>query len=143
MANTASWSGVLRLIRTRLLTFTPDGGGATLATRLGTTSTGSGKDGKLFLDRAPDNLTGLWAVMRIVDAPHTGFDGGFLIKGQVEVIVYGRPASHPSTASQVRACADVIAEAWQSYAYSEAGGHLSSMAVSNRFPIPYTTEPAD
>jgi hypothetical protein len=138
--STASWTGVLQIIRNRLLTFTPTGGGTTLATRLGSTSTGSGSDGKLFIDQAPDTVTGLWAVLHVIDAPESGFDGGFLIRAQVELMIYGRPRSSQAT---VKSCADVVAEAWHAFYYSEAGGHVSGTGVLNRSTIPYTSDPAD
>jgi hypothetical protein len=137
--STASWTGVLQIIRNRLLTFAPSGGGTTLAVRLGSTSTGSGSDGKLYLNQAPDDTTGLWAVLRVVDAPVTGFDGGHMIRGLAEVIVYGRPRRMQAT---VEGCADVICEAWHDYLYSESGGHLSTTDPESRFPITYQ-EPAD
>lgn len=137
--STASWTGVKQLIRTRLLTFTPTGGGTTLATRLGSTTSGSGSNGKLFLDQAPDDVTGLWAVLRIINAPITGFDGGFMIKADAELILYGRPRK---MAAEVEAAADVCMEAWHDYLYTESGGHFSTLDVTNRFTIPYV-EPAD
>lgn len=137
--STASWTGVLQIVRNRLLAFAPTGGGTTLAVRLGSTASGSGSDGKLFLDMAPDSLTGLWMVLRIIDAPVSGFDGGFLMKPTAEAIVYGRPRK---MAAEVRACVDVTMEAWHGWNYSEAGGHLSAMDPTNRFPIP-NVEPAD
>jgi hypothetical protein len=137
--STASWTGVLLIVRNRLLTFTPTGGGSDLETRLGSTSTGSGTDGKLFLDMAPDKLTGLWGVLRIIDAPIDGFDGGFMIRATAELICYGRPRR---SAAEVRACIDVCIEAWHRWVYTEAGGTIVSSDPTNRFPIPYT-EPAD
>lgn len=137
--STASWTGVKQIIRNRLLTFTPTGGGSTLRTRIGDTATGSGSDGKLWWDQAPDDATGLWAIARIIDAPVTGFDGGFLIKATAEVIFYGRPRK---MAAQVEAMADVAMEAWHDWAYSEAGGDVIASDPTNRFTIPYE-EPAD
>lgn len=137
--STASWTGCEIILRNHLLTFTPTGGGSTLATRLGSTSTGSGADGKLFRSQAPDNLTGLWGVIRIIDAPLQGFDGGLLIRATAELILYGRPRKMQA---QVEACADVVMEAWANWSYTEVGGHLSAMRITNRFTIPYT-EPAD
>jgi hypothetical protein len=128
------------IIRNRLLTFAPTGGGTTLAVRLGSTASGSGSDGKLFLNQAPDSLTGLWAVLRVVDAPITGFDGGFLLRATAELIVYGRPRS---AMASVEACVDVAVEAWHGWAYGEAGGHISATDPTNRFPIPYQSDPAD
>jgi hypothetical protein len=138
--STASWTGVEQIARSRLLTFTPTGGGSTLAVRLGSIATGSGSDGKLFLNRAPDNLTGLWAVFRIIDAPVTGFDGGFMIKATAELIVYGRPAS---AMASVESCVDVACEAWHGYLYTESGGHFSTLDPTNRFAIPYAGPPTD
>lgn len=136
--STASWTGVLQIARSRLLTFTPPSGG-TLATRLGSTVTGSGSDGKLFLDQAPDKIEGLWAILRLIDAPVQGFDGGNLIRAQLELILYGRPRK---MAAQVRACADVAQQAWRHYSYTETNGVFIADAVTSRFTIPYT-EPAD
>lgn len=137
--STASWTGVLAIIRHRLLTFTPTGGGTTLATRIGSTTSGSGSDGKLFLDQAPEGITGFWGILRIIDAPISGFDGGFLIHATAELILYGRPRKQQAS---VESMADVITEAWHDYLYSETGGHISAQDVTNRFTIPYT-EPAD
>lgn len=136
--STATWTGVLQIARTRLLTYTPPTG-STLAVRLGGTSTGSGSDGKLFFDQAPDDLTGLWGVFRIIDAPVTGFDGRNLIRAQAELILYGRPRK---MAAKVRACADVVCQAWKYYTYTETNGVFLTDPITSRFTIPYT-EPAD
>jgi len=137
--STASWTGCKHIIRNHLLTFTPTGGGTTLLVRLGATASGSGSSGKLFFDQAPDSITGFWSILRIIDAPITGFDGGFLIRATAELIFYGRPRS---TQAQVEAMADVAMEAWHDFVYNEVGGHLSATDVTNRFTVPYT-EPAD
>ncbi len=137
--STASWTGVKSIIRNRLLTFSPTGGGTTLRVRLGETTTGSGADGKFFWDQAPDKLSGLWMVGRIIDMPITGFDGGFLIRATAEVIAYGRPRK---SSADVEAAADVVMEAWNGWAYTEVGGHISATDITNRFTIPYE-EPAD
>jgi hypothetical protein len=137
--STASWRGVELIIRNQLLTFTPSGGGSSLATRLGSTSSGAGSDGKLFFDQAPDNVSGFWGVLHLVDAPLQGFDGGLQVVATAELILYGRPRK---TQAQVEAMADVVMEAWHAFTYTEVGGHISAHRVANRFTIPYT-EPAD
>ena len=137
--STASWTGCLAIIRNRLLTFTPNGGGTSLATRLGSTSTGSGSDGKLFHSQAPDKLTSMWGVMRLIDAPVTGFDGGFLIRATAELQLFGRPRK---MAAQVESMADVVMEAWNLWSYVEVGGVLIADKITNRFTVPYE-EPAD
>lgn len=141
--STATTLAILREIRTRLLTFAPGGGGATLATLLGSTATGSGSDGKLFLNQAPDSFasTGsgaFWAVLRLVDLPQQGFDGGFLLKGQAELILYGRPRR---LQSDVERMADLVVEAWLNWMYT-ASGHISAMDITSRFTIDYEA-PAD
>ena len=136
--STASWTGVKHLIRTRLLTFTP-ATGTTLLVRLGSTSSGSGASGKLFFDQAPDNLTGLWAVLRVIDAPMAGMDGRLMMRGTAELFLYGRPRKMQA---QVESMADVCMEAWRDFVYNEIGGHFSATDVTRGGAIPYT-EPAD
>lgn len=138
MASTASWTAIEQIVRQRLLTYTPPTG-STLATRLGSTSTGSGSDGKLFFDQAPDNLTGLWAILRGLDTPVDGFDGGNLIRALYELTIYGRPRNQ---AAAVKGCAVVVQQAWKYYSYTEVGGVLIADKMQNGFLIPYT-EPAD
>jgi hypothetical protein len=139
--STTSWVGVQQIIRTRLLTFVPTGGGTTLKVRLGSTVTGSGSDGKLFLNQAPDSVlsSGLWAVLRIIDAPLAGMDGGLMIRATAELMIYGRPRSSQSS---VESCGDVIYEAWHNYRHGESGGVIIASDITNRFMIPYR-EPAD
>jgi hypothetical protein len=136
--STTTTLAVLREIRTRLLTFSPKGGGSTLATLIGATSTGSGADGKLFINQAPDNVTGFWAILKLIDYPQQGFDGGFLIRGQAELILYGRPRK---VQAEVERMADLVMEAWLHWATSTSG-HLSAMAIQSRFAVSYE-EPAD
>lgn len=138
--STASWTGVQHIIRNRLLTFTPDGGGPTLRTLIGSTASGSGSDGKLFLNQAPDDLTGFWGVLRVIDAPVQGGDGGFMIKATAELILYGLSRK---TQAQVEAMADTVMQAWRKWAYGEAGGTIVSSEITSRFVIPYASDPAD
>ena len=137
--STASWTGVKSIIRNRLLTFSPTGGGTTLAVRLGSTSIGSGSDGKLWWDQAPDTTGSMWAIARIIDAPVTGFDGGYLVRATAELQLYGRPRK---MAAQVESMADVVMEAWNLWSYTEVGGVLIADKITNRFTVPYE-EPAD
>jgi hypothetical protein len=141
MANTGSWGGVEQLIRQRLLTFVSSTGGGTLAQRLGSTSSGSGADGKLFLDQAPDNVTGFWAVLRIITAPPNGADGRLMIKGTAELMIHGKPRA---VASTVKGMATLVSEAWLEWSHTEVGGHLSAMdATPSPGLVPYTADPAD
>jgi len=135
--STATTLAVLREIRSHLLTFTPQSG-STLAVLLGSTSTGSGSDGKIFISQAPDNIEGFWAILRLIDYPQQGFDGGFLIRGQAELILYGRGRAQMAAVERM---ADLVTEAWLRWA-TNASGHISATAIQNRFAIPYE-EPAD
>jgi hypothetical protein len=138
--STASWTGVQLIIRNRLLTFTPEGGGPTLRTLIGSTASGSGSDGKLYLNQAPDDLTGFWGVFRVIDAPVQGADGGFMIRATAELILYGLTRK---TQAQVEAMADTIMQAWNNWSYVEEGGTIIASKITSRFPIPYVSDPAD
>jgi len=78
--------------------------------------------------------------MKIADAPIAGFDGGFLIRATAELQIFGRPRK---MSAQVQACADVVMEAWTNWAYTEVGGHISALDITNRFTAPYESDPAD
>jgi hypothetical protein len=134
----SSMTGALQILRSRLLTFTP-ATGSTLATLLGSTTSGAGSDGKLYLNQAPDNLTGFYGVLRLIDAPQTGMDGGFLMRCTAELILYGRPRNQQSAVERM---ADVVQQAWLWYGDTEVNGVLITDRVINRFTIPYE-EPAD
>jgi hypothetical protein len=143
MGSTASWSAIEQLIRTRILTFVSVSGGADFATRIGSTASGSGSDGKLFIDQAPDSVlsSGSWAILRILDAPPNGADGRLMIKGTAELMIHARPRK---AAAEVKAMATLVQEAWRGYAYTEVGGHFSAMgSVPAPGMIPYTSDPAD
>ena len=137
---TQSTNAILNTIRSRLLTFAPLGGGPTLATQIGSTASGSGSDGKLFKHQAPDDLTGTWGVLRLRDFPQQGFDGGMMLRGQVELILYGKPRT-PTLVTNLERMADTVTEAWMDWAYT-ASGHISAHDITSRFHIPYE-EPAN
>jgi hypothetical protein len=141
MATTSS-DAVLAAIRTRLLTYAPVSG-STLAALLGTLA-GSGAGGKLYLGKAPDTVTHPYGVMRLIDQPNTGLDGGFMVKGLVELMFFDRPrASHPSTPrTLVNAMADRAEEAWRKWSTYSGDGAIMARAVESRFEVPYE-EPAD
>ena len=67
--STESTTALEAQLRTRLLTFAPLGGESTVADEIGSTETGSGADGKLYWDRAPDNIDATspirWGVLRL------------------------------------------------------------------------------
>jgi hypothetical protein len=135
----ATLSAIEQTIRTRLLTFVPTSA-STLAVLLGSTTSGAGSDGKLYIDAPPDGLTGFYAVMRLVDMPVTGLDGGAMIKAQCEVTIYGRPRSQ---ASAVKRMGVVVMEAWKNYSYTEVSGRcLAARDIATAALIPYT-DPAD
>lgn len=132
--------GALNVIRTHLLTYAPLAGGPTLATTLGATAAGSGTDGKMFLNQPPEDLTGFWAVLRLLDAPQGGMDGGFMLRCTTELILYAHGRKHQSTVERM---ADVVQEAWLRYSHTEVDGVLIADRITNRFSIPYESDPAD
>jgi hypothetical protein len=136
--STASLLGVLQILRTRLLSFSPVSG-SSLATLLGSTSSGAGSDGKLYLNQAPQDLTGFWGILRLIDAPQTGMDGGFLLRCTAELMLYGRPRSQQSAVERM---ADVAEQAWLNYSYAEISGVIITDRATNRFSVPFE-EPAD
>lgn len=139
--STATTTSILQAIRTRLLTFTPSAT-STLAVLLGSTTTGSGSDGKLFFNQAPDSITssGFWGILRLIDSQQDGFDGGAMVRGQCELILYGRPRSQQASVERM---ADVVMEAWRNWMYTETTGRcIAARDVTSRFAIPYEP-PAD
>lgn len=135
----ASWRSVMETIRTRLLSFTPEAD-STLATLLGSTAAGSGSAGKIFLDRAPDDVTGFWGILRLADSPQEGMDGGLMLRCTAELILYGRGSKHRSAVERM---ADVAQQAWLYYSYTQVDGVLIADRTMNRMPIPYVSDPAD
>lgn len=132
----ATITAIEQAIRTRLLTFNSNA----LRTALGT-ATGAGSDGKLYIDQPPDSVTHPYGVMRFVDLPVTGVDGGAMVKGTLEVILYGRPRSQGSA---LKAAGAMVMEAWQGYTDTAAGNAQCLVArdASGMSLIPYT-DPTD
>jgi hypothetical protein len=98
---TESTQSLEATLRTRLLEFEPLGGIGTVASVLGGTDGGSGADGKLYWDRAPDNIDGratgdtsptAWGVLRLKNRRTTG-DHMERDLMELEVMLYGRPRS--------------------------------------------------
>ena len=130
----ASTVSMLQTVRTRLLTFTP-AATSTLATLLGSTTSGAGSDGKLYLDQPPDDVTGFYGVLRLLDLPQQGLDGGFMVQGLLEAHFFGRPRSQ---ASAVKRLGDVTVEAWNHYRYTESTGRcLIARDVTHRSTITF------
>ena len=132
----ATYANIEQSIRTRLLTFTPSSG-STLAVLLGSTTSGAGSSGKLYLDQPPDDVTGFYGVMRFVDLPVVGADGGGMVKGICEVILYGRPRSQGAAMKRM---GSVVLEAWKDFSDTTAGSArcLYARDVTNAALIPYT-----
>lgn len=106
-------SAIEQSIRTRLLTFNSNA----LRTALGT-ATGAGSDGKLYIDQPPDNIAHPYGVMRVADFPVAGLDGGAMVRGILEVMLYGRPRSQGPA---LKAAGALVLDAWQDFADTTAG----------------------
>jgi hypothetical protein len=125
-------SAIEQAIRTRLLTFN----GNALRTALGT-ATGAGSTGKLYLDQPPDTVTHPYGVLRFVDLPVMGVDGGAMMKGTCEVILYGRPRAQ---AAALKAAGQLVLDAWQDFRDTTAGSASCLIAhdASSFALVPYT-----
>lgn len=113
---TESELATLKVIRTRLLTFTPSGGSSGAAL-LGT-GPGAASDGKLHIDQAPDNVTFPYGVMRFVDWTPEGEDGGYAHRGQLECQLFHRPRGE---ASAIKTIADQFERALRKWVYTTSG----------------------
>lgn len=143
MASTDSLDRVLAVARTRLLTFVPNShpvqGTNTIASRLGT-ATGAGSDGKLYKNRAPDNISYPYGVMRFVGIFTGGDDGGYNIRGPIELQFYGYGASMEGLISS---CMDVAEEAWRDWCVLAVNDSIVAQRSYGRAPVPYESDPAD
>jgi hypothetical protein len=128
-------------LRTRLLTFSPLGGGGPVSTALGGTASGSGQDGKLYWDRAPDNITDTtpirWGVLRLKNRRRQT-DNPEREVAELEVMLYARPRS---LAGGLEGIADTMDQAMMRYRDMTSGVICSSAATRNTLP-PFK-EPAD
>lgn len=133
-------TGVLQAIRTRLLTYQPPASASTLAVLLGSTSVGAGSDGKLFLNQAPDSISGFWAILRLIDAPQTGLDGGFMIRATCELQFFAQGRKNQAAVERM---ADTALQAWTGWLDTDAAGNcIAARDITNRFAVPYE-DPAD
>jgi len=132
-------------LRTRLLEFEPLDGAGTVAEALGTTDSGSGSAGKLFWDRAPDNIDGratgstaptAWGVLRLKNR-RSGGDHFERETMELEVMLYGRPRSQRSLLEGI---ADRMDQAMLRYT-DRASGVIGSWGRT-RHALPPFKEPA-
>lgn len=135
---TGSLDAVAGTIRSRLLTYAPPGGAPTLAERLGTTPTGTGADGKLYLDQIPDDVEWPVGLLSIEGLRTEGDDGGFGIRAQAVLTLRGDQRDQTAT---IRAMGDVASAAWRHWVDRSADGIIVAQALSARAQIP-VNEPA-
>lgn len=135
----ASLAAIEQTIRTRLLTFVPSSGTA-LATLLGATTSGAGADGKLYVDQPAEDVTGFYGVLRLIDVPVAGFDGGSMIRGQAELVLYGRPRTQGRA---VKLMGAVVLEAWQGFEYTEPSGRCLVARDASNAQMLFFQDPAD
>lgn len=140
--NTDSLDRLLKTVRASLLAFVPMshpvGGTATLAARLGTVP-GAGSDGKLYITQVPDNTAYPYGVMRWMSGQAAGDDGGFQLRGTIELQLfhYGRK-NEPA----VSAMMDVVEAAWRDFVATAVGDTIVAQRASGRMVVPYEP-PAD
>lgn len=137
--STDSTTDLETALRTRLLTFTAMDG-ATLADTLGASLTGSGSDGKLYWDAAPDNVTessGRWGILGLKNRRTRG-DGQDGELAELEVMLFARPRSQKQT---LEACADLCDQAMLRYRDTSSG--VIGCWGKLRSTLPPMTSPAD
>lgn len=128
---------LLNVVRTRLLTFMPPDATETLAQMIGTTTEGSGQDGKLYKVQAPDKLPHPYGLIRLIDLVPQGDDGRYLERGVIELQFFHRPRRNMA---DCEAFADRARQAWHRWVSAADG--ISALRVEGRATITYT-EPAD
>lgn len=136
-----STAGLLASLRSRLLDFSRLEG-ETLAEILGSTDTGSGSDGKLYIVQAPDNVTTVspsrWGVMALKNRRTGGTEQSARDLIELEVMLFARPRSQQAAMEEA---ADACDEAMLRYQ------NLDADLVGNwgrlRNTLPVMTEPAD
>ena len=144
MASTDSEDRILKTARTRLLTFVPHAhpvlGAATLATRLGSTPSGAGATGKLYIDQSPDPGAYPYGIMRWPPSGLTGGDdGGYNIRRVIELQLYGYPRS---SAGSISAMLDVVEQAWRDWCVLVVNDSIVAQRAYGRGIVPYEA-PAD
>ncbi len=136
-----STAGLLATLRDRLLNFTRLSG-SSLAEILGSTATGSGIDGKLYIVQAPDNVTTVspsrWAVMALKNRRTGGTEQSARDMIDLEVMLFARPRSQQAAMEDA---ADACDEAMLRYQNLDAD--LVGNWGRTRNTLPVMTEPAD
>lgn len=148
MPDTQSTDGLLTIIRTRLLTFTPSGTDTrTLADRIGTYSAGGTLVSRLWFEKVPDDVAenasnvNVWGLMQLIPAKQAGDDGRFMRRGELDVRLFGRPRR---AAVELSGMADVVEQAlfsWVNHSGSE-GGYIKALGGLTRTRIVYD-DPSD
>ena len=140
-----STTDLARTLRTRLLEFEPLDGTGTVSAALGSTAAGAGSDGKLFWDRAPDNIDGratgstdptAWGVLRLKNRRTSG-DHHERDMMELEVMLYGRPRAQRALLEGI---ADRMDQAM--LRYRDASSGLIGAWGRSRHQLPPFKEPA-
>lgn len=147
MADTLSTDGLLKIIRTYLLNFVPEGSDPrTLLDRLGTYTAGGVAVPRFWFEAAPDDVSessagvNLWALMQIIPARSSGDDGGYMRRGDLEVQLFGRPRR---SAADLSAMADIVEQAlFRFISHTTTGGYIQPLQGLIRTKIEYES-PAD
>jgi hypothetical protein len=139
--STESTTALEAALRTRLLTFEPLGGEGDVAGELGSTVSGAGIDGKLYWDRAPDNITSTtpirWGVLRLKNRRASDENAEREV-ADLEVMLYARPRSQKATLEGI---ADRMDQAMRRYRDMSSG--VIGCVGRTRNTLPPFKEPAD
>ena len=126
----ASTEAIIVLIRARLLTFAPMGGGSTLATLLGS---------RLYHEQAPADATYPYAVFRLLNRVESDGFSGMRESGDVEILFLDKPRVNEFAA---HAAADVADQAMLDWNDVTAGIAFSRFRARDTLP-PANMSPMD
>ena len=126
---TATMTDVYATLRTRLLSFVQAGSGDSLDALL---------SGRLYNDQPPADAVFPYGVLRLPDLLTTGVDGTMRLAGDLELMLYGRPAS---TRATMRHAGDIALSGPRTWATTSGG--LIKITDARVQMVPALPAPAD
>ena len=126
---TATMTDVYTTLRARLLSAAQAGSGDTLTALL---------SGRLYNDQPPADAVFPYGVLRLPDLLTTGVDGSMRLAGDLELMLWGRPAS---TRAAMRHAGDVALSALRTWATTSGG--LIKITDARVQMLPAPPSPAD
>lgn len=124
MTQSSLLTQIMQRMRTRLMTFTPKGGGGTIGSRL----RGQG----IYIAAPPDNVSYPYAVLRLQNIRRSGEYDGMRMEGECEIVLYMRPRT---AIGDVELIADFMQEAFLQWADVSQGLLVSRGDIRTTLPV--------